>query len=410
MDSTVDKFAPVIFQKLNTYENEDSRLLKVKIWLMHLGENLNGSYFDKEIVTEAIPTLANTPILAYIEQNSDDVTDFSDHRMVLTKKDGNFEVKYIGQAIGLIPETNNAKFEVRLCDDGIEREFLTCEGFVWQKWDDPVDIFNRDFIKSQSMELHDDYLGEWKDKLFHFTKFSFFGACALGGEVLPAMTGSTIEVQFSHKDMFRDIQEKMESFKQSFSLESEGGNEMAKENNKEETIKIPEEQIEQTEQNIVTEAVEIDKPTEEKLKEREVTAEETTLPTEPEVDYQAEYEKFKSQLEEVSSDYSKLKEEAEGLRQFKAEKLASERLEKETELFESFSSELTEDEVKALREDSSQFSLEQIEEKLYTLVGKKKATFSTQAKKEKKTIKVDVVQEKQTVHPYGGLFEKYLGN
>lgn len=226
MDKKIDKFVPVLFQKLNTFEDEseDTRFLKVKIWLMHTGENLNGSYFDKKIVEDAIPTLANTPILAYIEDNSENEKDFSDHRMILVKEDGQFKIKYIGQAIGVIPEENNAQFEMRVCDDGVEREFLTVDGLVWTKFDDPIDIFNRDEIKSQSMELHDDYEGEWgEDNLFHFTKFSFFGACALGKEVLPAMRSATIEPQFSYDNMFKEIQSKMEQFKHVFNQTDKGG-------------------------------------------------------------------------------------------------------------------------------------------------------------------------------------------
>ena len=80
MEKKVEKFIPLIFQKVQDYEANDTRFTKVKIWLMHLHENLNGSYFSKEVVTEAIPTLANTPILAFIEENSDGEIDFSDHR------------------------------------------------------------------------------------------------------------------------------------------------------------------------------------------------------------------------------------------------------------------------------------------------------------------------------------------
>lgn len=224
-ENAIDRQIPVLFQKLNQYEAEDTRFIKVKIWLMHLEENLNGSYFEESVVQDAIDSLANTPILAYVEDNSEGETDFSDHRMVLVKEDGKFKVKYIGQAIGLIPETNNAQFEYRVCDDGVERKFLTCDGLVWQKWDDPVDIFNRDVVKSQSMELHTDYTGEFKDDgLFHFTSFKFFGACALGSDVLPAMRNATVEAQFSYEKMHEELQVKMEQFKTIFTSNKEGGN------------------------------------------------------------------------------------------------------------------------------------------------------------------------------------------
>lgn len=218
-----DLNVPVLFQQLEEYNADDTRFIKVKIYLMHTGENHNGSYFDKKVIEKAIPSLANTPILAYIEENSDNQKDFSDHRMVLVQEEGQYKVKYIGQAIGVIPENNNAKFEMRLCDDGIEREFLTVEGLLWTKFNDPIDIMLRDGVKAQSMELHDDYEGEFKDDgLFHFTEFKFFGACGLGADVLPAMQNATIEL-FSSDTVSKVINEKMEQYKIFMNKKEEGG-------------------------------------------------------------------------------------------------------------------------------------------------------------------------------------------
>lgn len=210
------KNIPIMFQKLKQYniETNDTRFMKVKIWIMHLENNYNGSYFSKEVVEEAIESLDNTPILAFIKEDSNGNKDFSDHEF---DEDG----KYIGQAIGVIPGRNNAKFEFRLCDDGIEREFLTVEGLIWTKFEDPVNIFENCNVKFQSMELHDDFEGyiDKKDKLFHFTKFNFYGACILGEDIEPAMENSTIELQFSKSKYDKIIEEK---FKQ-FSRINEGG-------------------------------------------------------------------------------------------------------------------------------------------------------------------------------------------
>jgi hypothetical protein len=503
LDKKIDKFVPVLFQKLNTYENEaeDTRFLKVKIWLMHTNENLNGSYFDKSVVEEAIPTLANTPILAYIEDNSDGEVDFSDHRMVLVKEDGKFKIKYIGQAIGVIPENNNAKFEMRVGDDGVEREYLTVDGLVWSKWDDPIDIFNRDIMKSQSMELHDDYEGEWgEDSLFHFTKFSFFGACALGKDVLPAMVNSTIEAQFSYNDMFNEIQEKMEQFKHIYNLSNKGGNKtvnkklellakysLTEEDLKTKEIKLEDYSVEELEtklQEITTTSAEFsltgeqfidelrselraEKITDDwgweyskysyvdykdnevyaydrsdnyrlfgfsfeingdkvvidfeskKRKKFEVvdfdegsTIEFTAIPQEI-LEYEIKVaekkieEKFMKENDELKQRFSTLEEEIKDLRDFKELKTTEERVQKETDLFNSFSAELTEDEMQPVKETASEFSLEQLEEKLFTLVGKKKATFSKQPKKEKQTIKINVEHNEEEPKAYGGIFEKY---
>lgn len=214
MVDKINTSIPVMFQTLKSYDVEDTRFQEVRIWLMHLNDNLNGSYFSKKVVTEAIPTLANTPILAYIELNSENEKDFSDHREILVIEDNEVKIRYAGKAIGVIPETNNAQFEWRLCDDGIEREFLTVNGLLWTKFDEPIDIINRDKIKSESMEIHEDYRGDFQDdKLFHFSEFKFYGACALGTDVLPAMQNASIEINFSNKDFMDEINEKMEQFK-----------------------------------------------------------------------------------------------------------------------------------------------------------------------------------------------------
>lgn len=500
MGKDINKFVPVLFQKMNTYENqsEDTRFLKVKIWLMHLGENLNGSYFNKESVELAIPTLANTPILAYIEENSNDDVDFSDHRMVLVKESNEFKIKYLGQAIGVIPEDNNAQFEMRLCDDGVEREFLTCEGLVWTKWDDPIDIFDRDVFKAQSMELHDDFTGEWKDELFHFDTFKFFGACALGNDVLPAMHSATIETQFSNDDLANKVQLKMEQFKQLFS--NKGGNNqmdeklellakysISQEDLTSREINIEEYSIEDLENKLKeineestsfsltgeqfieelrnelgkekieddwgwaynrfsyvdykeSEVYAFDRADEYKLYGFNFTVDGDSVAIDFEskkrkkfevVDFQEglsefsiipkealEYEvkvaekkiedKFTKEQSDLKQQYSNLENEVKSLRDFKDLKSTEERNEQESKLFNSFSSELTDEEMSALKNKANEFSLEQLEEKLFVMVGKKKASFSKQPKKEKQaSIKIELEHKEDEPTVYGGLFEKF---
>lgn len=480
MEKKVEKFIPLIFQKVQDYEANDTRFTKVKIWLMHLHENLNGSYFSKEVVTEAIPTLANTPILAFIEENSDGEIDFSDHRMVLVKKDGEISIKYLGQAIGVIPSDNNAHFETRLCDDGIEREFLVCEGLIWNKWDDPIDIFNRDVVKWQSMELHDDYEGYWGDDgLFHFTKFKFFGACALGKDVLPAMHNATIEAQFSYKDIFKDIQEKMEQFKVFF---QEGGQVMKDNKNLKTDFALTSNQlrdeiraelykeytldpwgfkiykywyVDHTDSLVIAEdtedgyrlvgfnyTLENDKVTidfeskkrvrimYEPIENSENNADDTqqlefNITSKDKVEYdlkvkekeleqtfsaqkEEEVNKVKQEFTSLEEKYNKLEQEVNELRQFKSNKLAEERAKAEQELYERFSVELTEEEIEEVKAVASKYTLEQLEEKLFTLVGKKKANFSKQTKKEKQPVKIALeIETKEKASRYGDLFERF---
>lgn len=421
MNKEISKQIPVMFQTLKEYEISDTRFVKTKIWLMHLEENYNGSYFSKESVIGAIPTLANTPILCYMEENSMGENDFSDHRMVLTKEKDGYSYKYIGQAIGVIPENNNAHFETRLCDDGKEREFLVVNGLIWTKWKDPIDIFKNQSIKNQSMELHEDYHGVWKDDgLFHFEKFSFFGACALGEDVRPAMESATIEAQFSQNNIFKEIQSKLEEFKK-FSLNEIGGEileeikevteetpmvEVEEENTVELEAEAVEEVVEEAE-TVEEEAAEVEAETLEEVSE---VAEETEVVEE--VDYQAMVLELTDKLQEIQKEYATLSEEIEELRNFKAIKLAEERKVAEDKLFEKYSCLSQNEEYLTLRENVSKFELSDLEKELALIYAKQtleaaNKNFSKRETTETLKVPIDVHHEEEH-SVYGGLFEKYL--
>ena len=206
---------PVVFEKVEDVESVDGRFTKVKIWLMHLGENFNGSVFSKDAVDNAIPTLEYIPIVAFIEENKAGENDCSNHRYIITKDEKGVRRKYMGNAYGVImsSEDNNAHYEERLCDDGETRTFLVVDGLIWNMFEDSSEIVNRDIIKNQSMELWDDGSSiegyEDEDGLFHFTNFSFRAACILGDDYEPAMINSTVEVQFTMSDFVKNIQSEL---------------------------------------------------------------------------------------------------------------------------------------------------------------------------------------------------------
>lgn len=206
---------PVIFEKVEEIESADGRFTKVKIWLMHLGENFNGSIFEKDVVDAAIPTLEYIPIVAFIEDNKTGEKDCSNHRYIITKDEKGIRRKYMGNAYGVITsfDDNNAHYEERLCDDGEVRTFLVVDGLIWNMFEDSSEIINRDLIKNQSMELWDDGSSiegyEDENGKFHFTNFSFRAACVLGDDYEPAMINSTVEVQFTMSDFVKNIQSEL---------------------------------------------------------------------------------------------------------------------------------------------------------------------------------------------------------
>ena len=235
------KIPNVMFQKLEEYSNEekDTRYIKAKIWIMHTKQNYNNSYFSKESIEQAIPSIYNTPILTYIEKNKDGELDASDHREVLEKdENGDFQLVCKERCIGVIPESSEIKFEERICDDGICREYLTCTSIIWTKWNDVNDIFEKQNVKSQSMELDPNSLKYHfeQDGYCHIDSFKFFGATVLGNHVRPAMVNSTIEVQFSKaeaKSIAEEVEARLNEFNKYFSKKEE---DKSMEDNKEQVL------------------------------------------------------------------------------------------------------------------------------------------------------------------------------
>lgn len=202
--------------------------MKVKVWIAHTGENRNRSIFSKEVLESMIPSLANIPILGYIAVNEDDEKDFKAHEEKLVVEDNQFKLKYFGHAYGVIPVENNAHFEFRYGEDGVEREYLVCDGIVWRKFPEVEEIFDRDNgYKSQSMELqHSSVKGYMNDEgLFVFTQAKFEGACLLGEDVTPAMVSSTIEKFSVSNNIQTELSEMLTEFNAYFSTIKEEGDE-----------------------------------------------------------------------------------------------------------------------------------------------------------------------------------------
>ena len=205
---------PVTFEKTDEITSGDNRFTKLKCWLMHTNQNYNYSSFSREVIENALPTLAYIPVVGFIESDEIGEEDFSDHRYIITKDNGKVKRVYKGSAYGVIlsSEDNNAHFETKMCDDGIEREFVVADAIAWNFLEDGSQILNRDLIKDHSIELDENSIDGYEDEngIFHFTKFSFRAACVLGSGCCPAMEGSVIEVvNFSMNDFARDIQKEL---------------------------------------------------------------------------------------------------------------------------------------------------------------------------------------------------------
>ena len=285
MSITIEKRnLPVQFEQMDS--GKDDRFQKVKIWIAHIGLNLNYTIFDKEVLSTMGNTLPYVPIVGFMEKNSEEENDFSDHRQRIVVENGKVEVEYMGKAYGFIPEEPNAKFEHR---DG--KEWLTCEGYLWTKFAKAIEIFdNADGSKSQSMEI-DNVEGEVDDRgRLVFSKGRFSALCILGEDVNPAMAGSTIEY-FSTNELKEMVREMMHQFSIEKGAEGlENNDEKVFETEVDEVTETEEQTVENTEPEASTE--EFEEKDDEEVEDEQSEDEEESENTENSEDEEDKEEKF----------------------------------------------------------------------------------------------------------------------
>jgi hypothetical protein len=459
---------PIQFEKL---EQLDDRFLKVKIWMLNIGRNYNGSVFTKDAVLKALPSVSLTPILGYIESNESNDNDFSDHRIVLEVDDEKgYKMKYLGSAYGVIPQDPNAKFELRENEFGGLEEYLTIEGILWTKFDDAINIMERDTVKFHSMELAEQYDGYMNDDgYFVFTDFKFFGCCILGKNVEPAIPKSTIEKMFTTEKVTSIINDKLTEYKEKFEKKEENNvnyESLMKEFNvtsemlekagitdvkkfnldefKEELRKIVEDAKKQLDDRSGSEGSNqdnnqnpnADNPLEQNQDGKEdfekggegnadrQSATADNLQTQSKKDQKEnqsmveknsegnEIEEFKKQLNEIKKDYATIKQEHDKLVEYKKKKEEEEHLRAVQEVVNKFET-LTKDDVKEVVDNALSFTVTEVEEKLYAILGRKQAqeeSSSTTKTGFAKYLFNNRTQDGEPTPSYEYIFKKHLKN
>ncbi|MBT2759857.1 hypothetical protein [Paenibacillus sp. ISL-20] len=122
-------------------------------------------------------------------------------------------------------------------------------------------------------------------------------------------------------------------------------------------------------------------------------------------EYQIKLAEKDSELSNQAQKYTELQEQFAQVSEQYSAKLEEERETKETELFSSFSSELTEEEMKEVKEKRSEYSLDELQDKLFALVGKKKARFSFEKHPAVIDLNTDEPKHKKPGKSYDVLFD-----
>ena len=165
------------------------------IKVMYSGANRNQSYFTKPVASAMAASLPNIPIVGEFLEHCED---YGDHgqEMVIDAKG----VKYIKRTVpyGVVPADTKIAWQTFIDDDGVEREYLMCQGFLWTgRYPECERILERG--NGQSMELHSASLkGNWAippnevDEYFIVDEAVFSALCILGENVEPCFEGANV--------------------------------------------------------------------------------------------------------------------------------------------------------------------------------------------------------------------------
>ena len=271
--------------------NKDAEgLREVYLQACHIDENVNGSNIKESVMTAALPSFSNRPILGYIHDVNGQ-PEFYGHNMHLDD-DGN--LVYDGVPIGVIPESCDAKL---VYDKDKDKTYVEVKGYIFEEYSKASEILEREQECSVSVELSIRELSyDAKNKYLDIEDFFFSGVTILGkneeGDVVkPGMSGSNIKLadfskennsMFSESDKLVEVLEKLNDTLSNFSIDKNHGKEDDKVAELENFEEVVEEVVETTDEVIEEVADEVAEESTEEVTVTEEMSEETTEET-PEV-------------------------------------------------------------------------------------------------------------------------------
>lgn len=439
--------------KLMEFEAKISDIVQVNplfsvcnVRVMYTGKNRNKSYISKESVERALPTLKNIPIVG---EYSEEARDFKGHGGKIDLD--TFKYIHTTKPYGVVPESATYEWE-----EVNGKEYLTIKGcYLWTgRYEEALQVIEQGKSQSMEIEVTDGYWDDRED-VFVINDFVFSALCILGDSVEPAFEDASIYAFALDKDSFKaEFNQMLKELKESlqYSHIKEVNEVTLQELLDKYSLKVED----LTEKGIDVENITLEE-LEDKIKElfqvstpqsQNDNPEDGQQPQEPSQDggeptqepvqdgeggnepsntqagegdgekidkaeFEAKIQEYQNQVSDLEAKLKQAQEkidsltaELEDLKQFKLNALRKEHEEKAKVIFVKFG--LSEDEVADI--DIHKFTLEEIEEKCYAILGKKlinkKLDFSSNNGVKVK-VNLDLDKSPKDDDPYGDLFEKY---
>lgn len=370
-----------------------------EIKVLYLGQNRNGSYFDRETAERMANTLPGVPIVGAYKK---DIDDFGDHGDVIHIENGEISFSCATRPYGFVAP--DAKVWFKNYEDydefgnKVERTYLMTNGYLWTGAYPEIERCVTEGM-GQSMELDPETMdGRWAEdyekqvEFFIVNDATFTKLCVLGDAVEPCFEGASVEAPnvsktFSKDSFTHTLFDMMGELR--YALQ-EGGSDMPEDSAvvepaAEEVVEAPAEEVTEVEDTPEPEFAKEDEeqpeegaPTDEEDEDGEEAEDEDEKRPEDkhelaeETDFEAKFNEASERLAALEASYAELEAEAEGLREFKRSAV---RAEKEA-VVEKYHMLSDEDKAEVV-ENLDSFSLEEIESKLALIYVNKNVDFDT---------------------------------
>lgn len=416
--------------QIKPLEKINEEFVLCKCYVQGIGKNRNFSYMSKENVLRNLSTLNYVPVVGHLIEKEDGKKYMGGHDYIITE---DWEFKTLTVPYGVV---KNDSFDFEMVDEyGIQVEYLTAEVILWiGRYPELKEaIYSEDFYFNQSMELNlenGNYRPYAEDSNYtELLDWTYSALCLLGKaddksseeHTEPCFIESKVvpmQYNFAQEEFTKVMGELKNELAFYFDKENyEKGGQILEdikvedevvevEENQEEVIDEPTEEIAETVESEEVVVAEIADDTPDEIVEEAI---EEKVIEEPQED---EFSILQKEFEDYKLNYSTPNNEVEELKSFKENVLAEQRKQAEDDLFGKFEKQLsTIEEFIQLKENAKDFTIENLEEKLFALLGKKNANFSFKPK-DNSVVKVpfETKEINEQEELYGGLFAKYSKN
>lgn len=388
---------------IEVISSDDAVFAPAKILIGYCGDNRNYSNISEEVYMNA--RIKNIPVVANFIS---DKNDFGGHDVKIIHTEDGIDFYAATVPFGLVPESAKQWFTEEMVDGEMKKCYWT-ECLLWKRQYGFEKIAQAKRI-NHSMEISASEYTERDDGIVQIDKMDFEALCLLGSDVEPCFENSRLELGYA---LDSEIAEMMEQYKQ-YCLSNEGVNKMDNENKFTENEQVNEpENVAEPEQTVEPEtSAENEFNQTENESENTENAENEGTQAETQADPETESVDYELKYNELVSQFDALNEEVESLRKFKADIEAEIRAKEEAEVFAKFEKLSEIEEFTKLKETSSEYTIETLEEKCFAIAGKHGINLfakETENTETEPVTKFSVVPEnnekKESI--YGNLFELY---